>query len=199
MPDHEGATAPAYDESAPEPEGGPGISAAIAAQIDLQIGRVTAAQDRTTAELRALRKEATDSPASVVLPTQFTYSTAAGAGITQAQGTGIGVQIGGPEIGQQWSVRAIVVGGATLTATPGGTAWVFVSPAPPVDLSLINVIDWTKTALPANAFYGEREVFVPPNSNLWVVVTGGTNATLYTVVVHYLQSPLVPIHQEVAV
>jgi hypothetical protein len=202
-PDHEGNLATVPDQLAPDtaPDSGAGPAgwgAALAAKLDLQIGRIDAGTDAVVSELQKLRREARLEPANVPIPPAvFTYQSGQPF-VSQNGGTGIGVLLGGPEIGREWSVRQILVGGTTLTATPTGVAWILISPQPPNELSITSVADFTKEALPQNSFYGEREIYVPPNSNLWVVITGGTNGTQYVCMATVQEQAFAPRSTEIS-
>ena len=204
MVDHEGNTVVAPDLNATEGEGGgdaapgTGWGAQLLGHIDLQVGRLTAAQDATTQELRALRREARNYPALVTISSVFTYQSGTPF-MCQQGGSGIGVLVGGPELGQQWSVKQIIVGGTTITGTPAGVAWFFISAAPPNELSITSVADFTKSPLPVNSYYSERQMYVPPNSNFYMVITGGTNGTQYVGSVTIDQTPFVPQRAEISI
>lgn len=198
MPDHEGASVVAPDLTAPDdaPGDGAGWGAQLIAKLDLSLGKLSSAQDATTSELRQLRREARNTPAQVSLSSVFTFQSGTPF-ICQQGGSGIGVLVGGPEVGQQWSVKQIIVGGTTLTATPAGIAWFLISPTPPNELSITSVADFTGGALPQVSFYGERDIYVPPNSNFFMVITGGTNGVQYVASVTFQQTPFVPTATEI--
>lgn len=191
MADHEGTSVVAPDLDAVDGEDGGGWGARLVAKLDLSLGAITDEQRATTAELRKLRQQARQLPALVKVSSAFTYSTGAHATIVQQGGSGVGVVIGGPPIGSQWSVRQIVVGGTTLGATPAGKAWFLVTAGRPVALSLTDVVDMAGT-IPDVAFYGADEFYLAPNEKLYMVVTGGTNAVTYVASVSYQQSLFVP-------
>lgn len=95
--------------------------------------------------------------------------------------------LGHPSAGFFWQVREIVIGGVDLSQTPAGVGWVVVqattpeeygSTAPPITA----VRDWTKAALPQNAFYGTHELVVNQMEHLFVVITGGTAGVEYVAV-----------------
>lgn len=194
---HEGgvsyADPDAADDAPPADDGGGwGIAAHVQAAMDLSLGKLgDTITDAITEQTRRLREEARAMPALVKISSAFTYSTAAGATVTQQGGTGIGVLIGGPEVGRQWHVRQIVVGGTTITAAPSGTVWLFAAAAPPNDLSLTSVVDFS-TGMPNIATYSEDEIYVAPNENLWLIITGGTNATVYVASVTIQESAFMP-------
>jgi hypothetical protein len=197
MVDHEGTDVYTPDPSAPDdsdPSDPGGWGARFMGKIDLSIGRIGDAADAlsaTTLELRKLRREARALPALVKISSVFTFSTAAGAQMVQQGLQGAGVLVGGPNVGEQWSVRQIVCGGTTLGATPTGTAWFLVSAAPPNEQSITSVID-RATTLPSIAFYGAEDFYLAPNENLYMVVTGGTNNAQYVASVAYQSSPFIP-------
>ena len=201
--DHDGASVivpdPSAADGAPDPTDPGGWGARFVAALDLSVGKLKASQDATTDELRKLRREARQMPAMVKLSSVFTLNTAAGQQICQQGGSGAGVLIGGPEIGRQWSIRQWLVGGTTLTATPGGTAWLLVSAAPPNEQSITSAVDFTKLALPQSIFYSGDSFYVQPNENVYMVVTGGTNAAQYVCTITYQESAFVPRSTEITV
>jgi hypothetical protein len=171
-------------------DGGGGWGARLAARLDLSLGKLEEEATAQTSELRAMRREARNTPAVTKISSAFTYLSTGG--IVQQGGTGVGVLIGGPEVGQQWSVLQWVVGGATLAGTPAGVAWLFEAPAPPTELSITSAADFTRTALPWGETYSPRQIYVPPNSNLWMIVTAGTAAAQYVASVTIESSTFVP-------
>jgi hypothetical protein len=203
MADHEGATIAAPDLGVPDFQDGPaeggGWGAQLAAKLELSIGKVTAAQDATTAELRNIRREARTMPALVKLSSAFQYSTGANAQMCQQGGIGSGVLIGGPELGMQWVVRQVVVGGVGLATAWTGTAFLLVSAAPPNELSVTSVADSiaAPTAGPAVRFYSNEQMYLQPNENLYLVIVGGTNNLQTIASVSYQASPFVPRGTEV--
>lgn len=204
MPDHEGrvtnpdlnATDVVNDDGS-EPQG---WGAKLAAKLDLQLGHLSDTADAAgsaVAELRKLRADARHMPALVTISSVFTWKTGVTT-ICQQGGNGAGVLIGGPNTGEQWHVRGIMVGGTTLIATPAGVAWFLIAPATPTDQSFTSVTDFTKQALPTNAYYGIGEFYLPPNTNLYMVVTGGGDGTQYVASVSIQASPFVPTRDEVS-
>jgi hypothetical protein len=195
MPDHEGNVS--YpDLNAPDVGDGSGDGssegwgAKLFAKLDLQLGKLSDVGQAQSEQLRKLREEARNMPAIVTISSVFTW--AANTQICQQGGSGAGVLIGGPEIGTQWHVRSIIVGGTTLTAAPAGVAWFLISPAPPIEQSITSVVDWTKQALPTNSYYGIGEFYLPPNTNLYMIVTGGAVGTQYVASVTFQASRFVP-------
>jgi hypothetical protein len=166
-------------------------------KIDLSIGKLTDSQDATTRELRALRREARQQPANVKLSSVFTWSSAAGAQMCQQGLTGAGVMIGGPNLGEQWSISQIICGGPTLASTATGQAWFLVSAAPPNEQSITSVVAIAAT-MPSCTFYSPGEIYLAPNENLWMVVVGGVNGNQYVASVSYQASSFVPRATEVA-
>lgn len=197
MPDHEGnVISPDLSGATPDDggDGSPeGWGARLFAKLDLSLGKLSAAGEATNRELAKLRREARTMPAIVPQPFSFTYNNANSTVVPAQQGgSGVGCLIGGPDVGRQWHVRSIMVGGTTLAATPTGVAWFLISPGVILDQSITSVADFTKTALPVNAFYGVGQFYVPPNSNVWCLITGGTNASVYTGSITVQDSAFVP-------
>jgi hypothetical protein len=202
---HEGTGVVSPDPSAPDGTGDPsdpgGWGARFLAKVDLQLGKISDVADgvgTVADEVRKLRRQARQQPAIVKLSSVFTLNTAAGAQMCQQGGLGAGVLIGGPEVGTEWSIRQIVVGGTTLTAAATGTAWFLVSAAPPNEQSITSVID-NATTLPSIAFYTPGQFYLAPNENLYMIVTGGTNNAQYVASVSYEMSPFVPRDTQISV
>lgn len=195
MPDHEGQDIRRPDLEGPAVDADPtdpgGWGARFIGSLNLELGHLRDSQDATTNELRLLRKEARQAPALVKISSVFTLNTAAGQTMCQQGGSGAGVLIGGPEIGQQWSIRQIVVMGTTLAATPTGRAFFLVSAAPPNEQSPTSVVD-IASALPSIAFYSPEQFYLAPNENLYMVIVGGTNAAQYVCSVALQQTSFVP-------
>jgi len=196
---HEGHNVPVGSFYTEDGDGdGPGGLFSLLAGLRIDIGRQADAIDGQTRAMQLLRRQIAFMPAMATVTAQFMYSTVATAGFAQGNGTGIGVQIGGPEMGRCWSIRNAVVGGGTIAQTPTGTAFLLVSPQPPLDLSITSVLD-IANPLPARAFYSAREAFVGPNDNVWLYVAGGTNNQLYTVRLIVQDEPYLPTGAEVSV
>lgn len=92
--------------------------------------------------------------------------------------------IKGPDQGNIWHVRRLVVGGLTPTTVAAGRIDVFVSAA---DLSRVNSLaqiglaDWADqaTALPLVGSYGRGELTLRHNEKLWLFLSNGTPAQDY--------------------
>lgn len=174
----------------------PGALIDFAAKLDIQLGKVAAAQSALADQMKRWRAE-TRTPSRTKIPFSFTFQSGLVNFLPGAPG--IGVQIGGPEIGYQWSVRQIVIGGNTLTGAPAGVGWFLETPSVPSDQSPTSVMDFTHAALPQVAFYGEGEFQIGPGSNLWIIITGGTNGVQYSGSVLIQQSVFGPVEAEVTV
>lgn len=203
-PDHEGTDVAIPDLNAPDDAGDPtdpgGWGARFVGSLNLQIGKLTASQDATTDQLRKMRQEARNLPALVKISSAFTWSSAAGAQMCQQGLTGAGVLIGGPNVGEQWIVRQIVVGAPTLAAAWLGQVYFLTSAAPPNEQSITSVSAAISppTAGPAVQFFGDSQLYVGPNENLYMVVVGGTNNAVYVASISYQSSPFVPRATEVS-
>ena len=102
-----------------------------------------------------------------------------GSGIAPASGD-LFFSIGKPELGRQFELRSLAVGGALWTSTPAGTgALVAAASVPPVDLSLLNLRDIISEALPQVAFYSSNQVTCQHGEHLVVVIAGGTSGLQY--------------------
>lgn len=164
------------------------------AKLDLQLGHLdtaAGAMSDSAKELRALRREARNMPALVKVSSSFQLSTAAGATMCNQGGTGAGVLIGGPNVGEEWRVRQIVVGGATIGTAATGVVWFLVSAGTPNEQSITSVVA-SIPAMPAVAFYSNEQIYLAPNENLWMVVVGGTNNQNYVASVAYQANPFRP-------
>lgn len=103
----------------------------------------------------------------------------AGSGICPASGT-LFFSLGKPELGRQFEVRSIAVGGAQWTDTPAGTgALVVAAMNPPVDLSILNLRDIISESMPDVAFYSSNQVTAQQNEHLVICIMGGTSGTQY--------------------
>lgn len=156
---------------------GSGFGIEIGGDLSIQVGRLA---DEMEKERKRRQRDALDTPARYQLATNFTFSTAAGAGICPNGGSGFGVILGGPDLGYQWSIRQVFVGGQFITTAPGGVAWLMRSASADPSLNPLNVMDFSHAPLPSIAFYSTGELYVVQNENLFVVITGGTNGTTYT-------------------
>jgi hypothetical protein len=175
------------------------LTTSLSASFEVAIGNVGDMLSRKLDEqLREIRREAELLPVTAKLSSAFTYQTS-GPVICQQNGFGQGVLVGGPTIGDQWSVRQIVVTGITLGSTVPGQAWILVSAAPPSELSPTSVIDWAQ-CLPSVAFYTPGQMYVQPNEKVYLVITGGTPGSVYVAsftfqVTKYTPAPPVhPVH-----
>jgi hypothetical protein len=93
------------------------------------------------------------------------------------------LDLGSVPLGRVWQVRRIIVGGATVTTTAAGNAFVFAQGAPPTDLNLTNCVDiflGSLQALPQGDTFGTHQLFLRNLEHLWVVFTGGTSGQQYT-------------------
>lgn len=201
MVDHEGTSVQVDDPNLPDGvstnghDDGPlgGLGARLSASFDLAIGKLgdtLADQLDEQEQRRRMREQARALPTMVKLSSAFTYQTT-GPVICQQGGSGQGVLIGGPEIGDQWSVRQIVVLGPTLTSTVTGQAWVLVSAGTPSELSPTSVVDQA-VSLPLVAFYSAEQLYVQPNENVFLVITGGTAGAQYVASFSYQVSRYQP-------
>jgi hypothetical protein len=96
----------------------------------------------------------------------------------------------GPDQGHFWFVRSVTIGGLTPTTTAAGRADIFVSAtnlqAQP-SLAAMGLGDWRDFAatLPDASFYGRGEMPLRLNEELFVVITGATNAQQYVAAVQF--------------
>lgn len=104
-------------------------------------------------------------------------------GQVAADGT-VTLRLQGPDQGHMWYVRSITCGGmAPGTSTPGA-ADVFVLSANPGNTAP-SLLDWRDQAsrLPSIAFYGEGELEVRANEQVWVRFSGCTAEQIVAAVV----------------
>ncbi len=150
--------------------GGAGIGLEVFADLAVQLGGMCAQLKRRN---DALARQLAALPAD--------YQNAAG-GPFPVSGT-LALNLGSPDLGTEWEVRRIIIGGADITTTPIGVGWVFVQGSPPnmngVNPSTAQAADVTAGALPQRAFYGTHELVVDATEYLWVVIVGGTPGTQY--------------------
>ena len=99
-------------------------------------------------------------------------------GVCPSSGT-LTLALGSVPQGRVWQVRRVVAGGATVTTTAAGKAWVFAQGAPPNDLNLTNWKDGF-TTLPLGNTYGTHQFYMLASAHLWVVFTGATSTQQYT-------------------
>lgn len=169
------------------------------ASLSFRLGSLDDRLDSLADELAKWRAERNSYPAMVQQTAVFTYSTAAGAPIIAApMGNGQGVLVGGPDQGRCWSVRSLIAGGVGIgVAQPAGVPWFIVSAAPPQDLTITNIRDFG-AAFAFKNDYSARQLFLNPNENLYMVVTGGVNLTQYAVVAVVQDEPYRPSSLEVS-
>lgn len=144
----------------------------LVGRLEISLGRSAAALERVAA-----RKP----PAQP----QPVFYRIAQAGIVPASGP-LWLRLGGPDQGHIWHVRSIVIGGATPTTSIAGRGDVFVSAT---DLRLqssianIGLADWRDQAntLPLVSFYGNGELPLRLNEELYVAISNGTPSQAVTV------------------
>jgi hypothetical protein len=88
------------------------------------------------------------------------------------------LDLGSVPQGRVWGVRRIVTGGAKVTTTAAGEAYIFSQGAPPVDLNISNCVDIYLT-LPRGSTYGTHELFLTRGEHLWVAFAGATSGQQY--------------------
>jgi hypothetical protein len=165
-----------YDQDqGPAPAGG--LMADLLAKFDLHIG----ATDRLVEHLRRKRP-----PAQPV----FGRTAATGLFVT-ATPLILRFPLPGPDQGHFWYVRSIVIGGLSPTVTAAGRADIFVSASNLLSqpsLAAIGLADWRDQAatLPDVSFYGEGELPLRLNEELFVVITGGTNGQQYVAAAQFV-------------
>jgi hypothetical protein len=107
--------------------------------------------------------------------------------------TGIGAttacwSIGSPERGYIWLLRRLWIGGSTITATPTGTATLFVRPTNPSnDLSPADVEGFTSGAFPQIAYWSNEQVAITERERLWIYITTAAASTQYVAAWRVLQ------------
>lgn len=150
------------------------------AGFEIHLGDIHLALGTLSDEIKLLRKEAREMQDELDLAGSVVYNSAAG--VVNY------MDLGHPAAGKKWEVRAMQIMGADITQTPAGVGWLVVqSLQPSNNPSVVPVVDWTKGTLPQNAFYGKGEFTVHQMEHLYVLITGGTNAQLYTAAA-YIQS-----------
>lgn len=92
-----------------------------------------------------------------------------GSGTTNSSGTVV-FACQGPDVGRQWQLRNLVVGGVTK-----GALYFYALGAEPTAGQLPGLKDATKTRWPAPSFYGTHQFVLQPHEKLWVAVTTATD------------------------
>lgn len=93
---------------------------------------------------------------------------------------------GGPDQGNYWNVRKLVIGGLTTTTVAAGRADVFVSAGElrnVTTLAQVGIQDWEDqaAALPYLQHYGPGELTLRHNEELYVIISGATALQQYVV------------------
>jgi hypothetical protein len=101
--------------------------------------------------------------------------TMVGQGLFPSSGNLV-LDLGSAPIGRVFQVRRIVIGGSLATNTPAGSAFAYVRGQPPSDLSTIGIVDsWPSFTTGAQgSTYGTHQLWIPPASHLFIVITGGS-------------------------
>lgn len=143
------------------------------AGLEVHLGNLHLAINTLSDHVKELRENLRNMQDDLDLDGQVVYNSTAG--VVNF------IDLGHPSAGKRWQVRGIQIAGADITQTPAGTAWIMVqSLAPSNNPSIAMVQDWTKGALPQNAFYGRGEFIVHQMEHLYVLILGGTNGQQYT-------------------
>lgn len=161
----------------------------ICAKLDLSIGQ-------TRRRLDLLEREARKPRQMQPVP----YRVAQSAPVP-ASGPLI-LRFAGPDQGHMWNVRSITAGGATPTTSTAGRVDVFVTatdlrPFAGQGLAAFGLADWRdqSAALPNVAFYGEGELPLRFNEELYVVFSNATPAQLVTAAAQVLDFQEGPLEQ----
>lgn len=155
--------------------GGLGID--LAGRLSLHLGRIDAQLART-ADLLARQPM---QPIDVSQVHTFTTPSVSTAPVV--------VPCGSPSQGFSWYMRGMGVAGPSIDTAVGGRADVFIRGADPsvlgssLTLAKLGTIGWRDQAvtLPATAFYGRGEMMITPSESLFVVLSGFTVQTQYSV------------------
>lgn len=160
-------------------EGDPALSLDQSSGLSIGV-EITAAIGRLHSEMRELRR---DARLQNMLPhiLRQTFWDASGGNGVYATGVNLILSCDGPQQGKVWSIRRIALGGAKANAAGlTGTAYGFVAPGPPLDLSLEGLffVNTTWSPTPPTIF-AKGGVPVNQGENVYVVIVGGTNGDTY--------------------
>ena len=117
------------------------------------------------------------------------WATRQASGLTDSVVSDLILNLGGPQRGQYWDVKNVVVGGPTWATSVNGTALLVVSaqmPSTAASVGIAMVAD-EATSLPSPAFYSEGQVRVYPPDRVYVIVVGGSATTTYVAVARALE------------
>lgn len=98
-------------------------------------------------------------------------------GMVPASGTLI-LDLGAVPQGRVWQIRRVVLGGAKVSTTAAGTAYLFAQGAPPSDLNLTNCVD-IFLSLPRGSTYGTHQLYLSRGIHLWAAFVGATAGQQY--------------------
>lgn len=115
-----------------------------------------------------------------------------GQGATAPTSGDLFLDLGGPNYGRVWEVRALVIGGLTFSTAAAGTAEVYQSSGQPTSRTLA-LLDDQANALPSVAFYSAGQLRVRHPNHLWVVIHTPTASQAYQAGGSALDSPDIPL------
>lgn len=103
------------------------------------------------------------------------------------------IDLGGPQYGRVWEVRAVIIGGITWATTVAGVAQLVPSPTCPSAAVPVGMCQDVISTLPASKFYSSGQFRVVHPNHVFVLIVGGTASTVYTVGGDALDLPAVPL------
>ena len=103
------------------------------------------------------------------------------------------IDLGGPQYGRVWEVRAVIVGGITWATTVAGVAQLVPSPTCPSAAVPVGMCQDVISTLPASKFYSSGQFRVIHPNHIFILIVGGTASTVYTVGGDALDLPAVPL------
>lgn len=161
--------AAALEGAQPEGGGGPGLSAALAAQLEVTLGKLGQGIDGLVAERRGYLQDPYSIAWSIPLTAALTLN-GSGAGL---------VDLGGPSQGYLWRVRRVSISDAqSFTNSMGAAVGQFYegipTDGPGATTMRPQMVIWPFASLPNAATFGADEVPLAFGEHLVAVVTGGT-------------------------
>jgi hypothetical protein len=149
--------------------GGPGLSVALAAQLEATLGRLSKGIDGVIEDRRRYLAD----PYSIAWSIPVTQ-------VLQLSGAGAGIcDLGGPSQGYLWRVRRVSISDAqSFTTSMGAAVGQFYegipTDAPGAATMRPQMVIWPFASLPNAATFGSDEVPLKFGEHLVAVVTGGT-------------------------
>jgi hypothetical protein len=162
-----------------------GLLATVGFQISAGLGSLRDEMRKMRADLQRSRAQVPKDRREVFYPFNTPNSQYPAAG-------NLILAIDGPQLGELWEVRQIIVGGSIVTQTPNGTAYVLTGIGITPDLSLAAARDVSLTPFPVKGFYSTGVFKLRPQEGIFIVITGGTPGVTYAAYTDVQVFPLTP-------